>query len=106
MKARLRGIKNLRIKESDRINALKTELEKMGATITQTTTEVRLAPAKLTPGAPINTHEDHRIAMSFGVLTLLFPELIIENPEQVSKSFPDFWRQLDHIRHAAQELTH
>ena len=106
MKARLRGIKNLRIKESDRINALKTELEKMGATITQTTTEVRLAPAKLTPGTPINTHEDHRIAMSFGVLTLLFPELIIENPEQVSKSFPDFWRQLDHIRHAAQELTH
>jgi 3-phosphoshikimate 1-carboxyvinyltransferase len=123
MKARLRGIKNLRIKESDRINALKEELEKMGATITQTATEVRLAPARpirkktveeqstpinphlvsspLTPCASIRTHSDHRIAMAFGVLTLIFPDMVIEEPEQVSKSFPDFWKQLDLIRRAA-----
>lgn len=101
MKARLRGIKNLRIKESDRIDALKQELEKMGATITQTATEVRLAAAQLKPCASISTHADHRIAMAFGVLTLIFPDMVIEEPEQVSKSFPDFWHQLDLIRRAA-----
>ena len=101
MKARLRGIKNLRIKESDRISALKEELEKMGATITQTATEVRLAAAGLKPCASISTHNDHRIAMAFGVLTLIFPNMVIEEPEQVSKSFPDFWKQLDLIRRAA-----
>ena len=103
VRARLRGIKNLRIKESDRISALKEELEKMGATVTQTATEVRLTPAALTPTAPVSTHGDHRIAMAFGVLTLLFPDLVIEDPEQVSKSFPDFWKQLDLIRRAANE---
>jgi 3-phosphoshikimate 1-carboxyvinyltransferase len=131
MKARLRGIKNLRIKESDRINALKQELEKMGASITQTPTEVRLAPAHpasplergaasaegyvtkpspidyspLTPCPSIRTHSDHRIAMAFGVLTLLFPDMVIEEPEQVSKSFPDFWHQLDLIKKAAEGKT-
>lgn len=105
MKARLRGIKNLRIKESDRISALKEELEKMGATVTQTATEVRLTRSHLTPHAPICTHGDHRIAMAFGVLTLIFPDLIIEDPEQVSKSFPDFWHQLDLIKKAAKGMS-
>lgn len=103
IRARMRGIKNLRIKESDRIQALKEELHKMGATITQTATEVRLAPAHLTPCDSICTHSDHRIAMAFGVLTLLFPDMVIEDPSQVSKSFPDFWKQLDLIRRATQE---
>ncbi|MBQ6068930.1 MAG: hypothetical protein IJK84_05450 [Bacteroidales bacterium] len=105
IRARMRGIKNLRLKESDRIQALKEELEKMGATITQTATEVRLAPARLTPHTPVNTHGDHRIAMAFGVLTLIFPNLTIEDPEQVSKSFPDFWHQLSLIRRAANAST-
>ena len=102
IKARLRGIKNLRLKESDRINALKEELGKMGATVTHTTTEVRLSPARLSPSLPVKTHGDHRIAMSFGVLTLIFPDLVIEEPEQVSKSFPDFWTQLAAIRKAVE----
>ena len=113
MKARLRGIKNLRIKESDRIQSLKEELEKMGATITQTTTEIRLTHARSlfrgmtvksgqAPCFTIHTHNDHRIAMAFGVLTLIFPNMVIEEPEQVSKSFPDFWHQLDLIKKAAE----
>ena len=103
VRARLRGIKNLRLKESDRIQALKEELEKMGGNLTQTATEIRMAPAVLHPSAPVCTHGDHRIAMAFGVLTLRFPNLEIEEPEQVSKSFPDFWTQLDLIRRAAGE---
>ena len=98
VRARLKGIKNLRLKESDRIKALKQELEKMGGVLTQTATEIRLTPATLHPTAPVSTHGDHRIAMAFGVLTLLYPDLVIEEPEQVSKSFPDFWTQLNAIR--------
>ena len=101
VRAHLRGIKNLRVKESDRIAALKEELEKMGGNLTQTATEIRLAPALLHPTQPVCTHGDHRIAMAFGVLTLRFPDLVIEEPEQVSKSFPGFWEQLDRIRRTA-----
>ena len=45
------------------------------------------------------------LAMAFGVLTLLFPDMVIEEPEQVSKSFPDFWHQLDLIKKAAEGKT-
>lgn len=103
VRAHLKGIKNLRLKESDRINALKEELEKMGAHVSQTATQLRLAPATLNPVAPVNTHGDHRIAMAFGILTLRYPNLVIQDPDQVTKSFPDFWKQLDLIRRAAKE---
>ena len=104
VRARLKGIKNLRLKESDRIKALKQELEKMGGVLTQTATEIRLSPATLHPTAPVSTHGDHRIAMAFGVLTLLYPDLVIEEPEQVSKSFPDFWTQLNAIRNNKETI--
>ena len=39
--------------------------------------------------------------MAFGILTLLFPDLVVQDPEQVTKSFPDFWQQLDTIRKAS-----
>ena len=104
VRARLKGIKNLRLKESDRIKALKQELEKMGGVLTQTATEIRLTPATLHPTAPVSTHGDHRIAMAFGVLTLLYPDLVIEDPEQVSKSFPDFWTQLNAIRNNKETI--
>ena len=41
--------------------------------------------------------------MAFGILTLRFPDLVIQDPDQVTKSFPDFWKQLDLIRRAAKE---
>ena len=101
VKARLRGIKNLRLKESDRLEALKEELGKMGATMNMTATEARLVPSTLHPTEPVKTHGDHRIAMAFGVLTLIYPDLVIEDPDQVSKSFPDFWQQLKTLKKAA-----
>ena len=104
VRARLRGIKNLRLKESDRIEVLKQELEKLGARVAVTSTELRLAPCRLSPALPISPHGDHRIAMAFGVLTLLYPDLVIEEPETVTKSFPDFWSQLDAIRKAASGI--
>ena len=46
------------------------------------------------PIEPVHTYGDHRMAMAFGVLSLLFPNMVIEGKEVVSKSFPDFWNQL------------
>jgi len=100
VRARFRGVKNLRLKESDRIAALQQGLAALGATVTLTTTELRLASGRLHPAASVSSHADHRIAMAFGVLTLLFPGLTVQDPDQVTKSFPDFWSQLDTIRRA------
>lgn len=98
VKAKLKGVKNLRIKESDRLKALQTELGKMNGKMTFTSTEARITPSELRPSETVCTYNDHRIAMSFGILSLKFPEIVIDTPEQVSKSFPDFWEQITQIR--------
>lgn len=94
MKARLKGVKNLSIKECDRLQVLTEELGKMGCRVSRTATELRINPSQLNPTQPVDVHSDHRIAMSFGVLTLLFPDLEILNPMSVTKSFPTFWKQI------------
>ena len=99
VKARLKGVRNLRIKESDRLSVLQSELGKMGGKMTITQNEVRIVPSKLhNPVDIICAHGDHRIAMAFGVLSLRFPELTVDDPDIVSKSFPSFWKQLEIIR--------
>ena len=102
IKAKLKGVKNLRIKESDRLEALRKELTKMGGRMTIAESSVTLLPAVLHPVEPVCTHNDHRIAMAFAVLSLRYPDIVIENPETVSKSFPGFWEQLRLIRKAAE----
>lgn len=102
VKARLKGVKNLRVKESDRIQVLSEELGKMGCRINQTATEVRLIPSELKPTQSVDSHGDHRIAMAFGVLTLRYPDLVVNGADTVSKSFPGFWEQLRLIRQAAE----
>jgi 3-phosphoshikimate 1-carboxyvinyltransferase len=49
----------------------------------------------------VSDHNDHRIAMAFGILSLKYPNIKIDNPDVVSKSFPKFWEQLKLIRKAA-----
>lgn len=97
VEARLKGVKNLRIKESDRLSALQTELQKMGGIMICTDTEVQVLPAELHPTEPVSSHNDHRIAMAFGILKLRYPEIVVEQPESVSKSFPQFWDQLQKL---------
>ena len=94
VKAQLTGVKNLRGKESNRLKAIETELNKMGGKVTVTANEMRIASSELTPVQPVETYDDHRIAMAFAPLLLRFPNMKIVNPEIVSKSFPDFWNQL------------
>lgn len=91
------NIANLRVKECDRIDAVKDELAKMG--INCDSTEDTLTVHGGTPhGARIHTYHDHRIAMAFAIAGLRVPGVVIENPGCVTKSFPSFWHALDALR--------
>lgn len=96
--ATLKGVKNLRFKESDRLAVLQEELAKMGGKMLVGDNEVQLVPSELTPSRPVCTHNDHRIAMAFGILRLRYPQLTVDNPDCVSKSWPGFWEQLSAIQ--------
>lgn len=94
---RFSGLQTLRIKETDRIAALKKEMKKLGYVLNDSEEGVlswdgtRCEPDK---GPAIDTYEDHRMAMAFAPAAILFPGLIINNPEVVSKSYPKFWENL------------
>ena len=93
----LTGLKTLKIKETDRLLALKIELQKLGAEITITDKSLRLKPTKtITKNIVIDTYQDHRMAMSFAPLYLKVP-IIINNPNVVSKSYKTFWEDLQKI---------
>jgi 3-phosphoshikimate 1-carboxyvinyltransferase len=90
----LTGLHTLKIKETDRLEALRIELTKLGATITVTVDSLTLiASTHINPNITIATYNDHRMAMSFAPLALKVP-IVIENAEVVSKSYPDFWEDL------------
>ncbi|MBL7910241.1 MAG: 3-phosphoshikimate 1-carboxyvinyltransferase [Bacteroidia bacterium] len=100
IKANLKGLKTLKIKETDRILALKTELEKFGANVEITSDSLTILETrnkKPETRNPINTYNDHRMAMSFAPLALTFGPLNIQNPEVVSKSYPLFWEDLKSV---------
>ena len=95
VKATLKGVSNIALKESDRMQAISTELKRMGGKVSYTAEEMTIHPADLHPTEPVHTYNDHRIAMAFAPLKLRFPDLQIEHPEVVDKSFPEFWEQFD-----------
>ncbi|CAI2719206.1 3-phosphoshikimate 1-carboxyvinyltransferase [Nitrospina watsonii] len=84
------GIGNLRIKETDRIQALEAELTRLGAHVEAGDDFISIEPGALKPAA-IETYNDHRMAMSFAVAGLNIPGIRIKNPQCVDKSFPDFF---------------
>ena len=88
--SRLRGLRTLRLKESDRLAALSAELEKAGASVTIEGEDLLIRPGSVTPTV-INAHGDHRIAMAFGVLGLLDPRFEIDEPNVVDKTWPGYW---------------
>lgn len=102
--ARLTGLSNLHKKESDRVEAVREELEKMGARIEMNGDEMHLLPSELKVTQPVCAHGDHRIAMAFGALKVKYPEIEIDTPEVVAKSFPAFWEMLDRTINIAPEL--
>jgi 3-phosphoshikimate 1-carboxyvinyltransferase len=95
VEAVLLGLNTLGIKETDRLEALKNELEKLGADVSIGSNSIRIVPAKkIKNDVVINTYNDHRMALSFAPLALKIP-ILIENPEVISKSYPSFWSHLD-----------
>jgi len=83
----------LRVQECERVLALRTELEKCGALVVEEGDTLRISPGPL-HGSDIETYDDHRMAMCFGMLGLVVPGIRILNPGCVKKTFPNFFEKL------------
>jgi len=93
----LEGLHTLKIKETDRLEALQVELSKLGASISVTNKSLHLVcKNKFTSNCSISTYNDHRMAMAFAPLALK-SQLQIKDSEVVSKSYPDFWNDLKQL---------
>ena len=93
----LTGLHTLKIKETDRLLALKNELEKLGATVTVSDDSLILEPLSVIhSNIKIKTYQDHRMAMAFAPLALKV-NITLEDAEVVSKSYPAFWEDLKSI---------
>ena len=93
---RLTNIANLRIKETDRLLALETELRKLGAGAVATADSLTIEPGRL-HGAQIDTYDDHRMAMSFALAGLRVPGVAIRDPGCVRKTWPEFFEMLERL---------
>ena len=96
-----KGLESLRIKETNRIAALIAELQKLGKHIEAIGEgELRYTAQDDSPHTQtitIATYDDHRMALAFAPAALLFPQLSIEHPEVVAKSYPHYWRDLSEL---------
>ena len=100
----LYGLHTLKIKETDRLLALKVELEKLGATVIISKDSLHLKKSIIIKkDIIINTYDDHRMAMAFATLGIVKP-IIINNPKVISKSFPSFWSVLEKLNFKLSEV--
>ncbi len=102
------GVQSLRIKETDRIEALKTELKKLGFVLRETDSEMLEWDGErcfVEENAAIDTYDDHRMAMSLSPAAIPYRSLIINDPHVVSKSYPNFWGDLQKAGFTVEEIT-
>ena len=98
------GLHTLKIKETDRLEALKAELTKLGAVIHVTNESLHLErSAEIKENIAIKTYNDHRMAMAFAPLALKVPVKIL-NAEVVTKSFQKFWEDLQQVGLQIEEV--
>ena len=95
--SRLRNIASWRVKETDRIAAMATELRKLGAQVEEGGDYLRITPGALKSGVAIDTYDDHRMAMSFALLAMGGVPVRIHDPQCVAKTFPDYFTALASI---------
>lgn len=94
----LRNIASWRVKETDRIAAMATELRKVGAVVVEGADYIQITPpAQLTPNAVIDTYDDHRMAMCFSLISLGGVPITINDPKCVAKTFPDYFSVFSQI---------
>jgi len=92
--SRLRNIANWRVKETDRLAAMATELRKLGADVTEGEDYLEITPPeRLAEGASIDTYDDHRVAMCFSLAALSGVKVRINDPDCVAKTFPDYFER-------------
>ncbi len=90
---RFTDLGRLRLQETERVVALRTELTKCGAKVIEYGDTLTVYPSKL-HGAEIETYNDHRMAMCFAILGLKVPGIKLKNPACVKKTFPNFFQKL------------
>ena len=94
----LRNIASWRVKETDRIAAMATELRKVGAIVEEGADYIKITPPKkLTPNAVIDTYDDHRMAMCFSLVSLGNVPITINDPACVNKTFPEYFTEFKKI---------
>lgn len=91
------GVRSLRVKETDRLAALKTELNKLGVRVKVDEDALSIWRFSKPMNKTIETYNDHRMAMAFAPLAAIFPKLKIVDATVVKKSFPDYWNQLNGV---------
>ena len=90
----IRNVGNWRVKETDRLAAMAAELRKVGARVEEGPDYLKITPPERIIPAAIDTYNDHRMAMSFSLAALGDAPITINNPDCVSKTFPDYFQQL------------
>ncbi len=93
----IRNIYNWRVKETDRLAAMATELRKVGAEVDEGEDYIAITPPARLKHASIDTYNDHRIAMCFSLVALGDTPVTINDPGCTSKTFPDYFEQLEKI---------
>ena len=103
------GLQSLKIKETDRLAALRIELRKLGYILHEEQGSILQWDGERTsaqPDAAIDTYEDHRMAMSFAPACLKLGSIKINDPHVVSKSYPSFWDDLKKAQFKVQDTQH
>jgi 3-phosphoshikimate 1-carboxyvinyltransferase len=93
----IRNVASWRVKETDRLAAMATELRKLGADVEEGKDFLKIFPKKLKANVAIDTYDDHRMAMSFSLAALGGVPVTINDPQCVAKTFPGFfdsWREI------------
>lgn len=93
----IRNIYNWRVKETDRLTAMATELRKVGAEVVEGEDFISITPPKLLKHADIDTYDDHRVAMCFSLVALSDTPVTINDPKCTSKTFPDYFEKLAEV---------
>lgn len=106
IKGKLTGLKTLKIKETDRINAIQNELKKTGIETEVTNESLRIISSNIQPASDaIRTYHDHRMALAFAPLALTLEFIDIEDPQVVEKSYPEYWDHLKKLGFMIEEVS-
>ncbi len=101
----LRNIASWRVKETDRIAAMATELRKVGATVEEGADYIRITPPAQIKHAVIDTYDDHRMAMCFSLAAFGDAGVRINDPKCVDKTFPEYFTMFEQVSHAVPVIA-